>query len=76
MSLPALDQFPRAVWARLVARHAHGLADEQMAYGDPAGLVPLRTAIARSRRIARSGFFVASRDRGITAKQLPRWNEL
>jgi GntR family transcriptional regulator/MocR family aminotransferase len=54
MNLPALDQFPRALWARLVARHAHALTRAQMAYGDPAGLVPLRAAIAEHLRAARA----------------------
>ncbi|MGH8495429.1 MAG: PLP-dependent aminotransferase family protein [Gammaproteobacteria bacterium] len=54
MSLPALDEFPHAAWARLVARHAHTLTHEQMAYGDPAGLVPLREAIAEHLRAARA----------------------
>jgi GntR family transcriptional regulator/MocR family aminotransferase len=53
MSLPALDQFPHAGWARLVARHAHALTHAQMAYSDPAGLVPLRVAIADHLRLAR-----------------------
>ncbi|MGH7573242.1 MAG: PLP-dependent aminotransferase family protein [Gemmatimonadota bacterium] len=54
MSLPALDRFPHALWARLVARHAHALTNEQMAYGDPAGLAPLRAAIAEHLRTARA----------------------
>lgn len=54
VSLPALDQFPRALWARLVARHAHRLAPENMAYGDPAGLGALRAAIAEHLRAARA----------------------
>ena len=54
MSLPALDQFPHTVWARLVARHAHGLTHAQMAYGDPAGQVPLREAVAEHLRAARA----------------------
>jgi GntR family transcriptional regulator/MocR family aminotransferase len=54
MSLPALDEFPHAAWARLVARHAHALTHAQMAYGDPAGLVPLREAIAEHLRAARA----------------------
>ncbi len=54
LSLPALDRFPHAGWARLVARHAHGLTHAQMAYGDPAGLVPLRLAIAEHLRTARA----------------------
>jgi GntR family transcriptional regulator / MocR family aminotransferase len=54
VSLPALDQFPHAAWGRLVARHAHGLTHAQMAYGDPAGLAPLRVAIAEHLRTARA----------------------
>jgi GntR family transcriptional regulator/MocR family aminotransferase len=54
MSLPALDQFPHTAWARLVARHAHALTHAEMAYGDPAGLVPLRLAIADHLRAARA----------------------
>ena len=53
MSLPALDRFPHAVWSRLVARHAHALTHAQMAYGDPAGQLPLRVAIAEHLRAAR-----------------------
>lgn len=53
MSLPALDEFPHAAWTRLVARLAHALTHAQMAYGDPAGLVPLRVAIAQHLRASR-----------------------
>ena len=54
MSLPALDRFPHAAWNRLVARHTRALTPRQMAYGDPAGLVPLRAAIAEHLRAARA----------------------
>jgi GntR family transcriptional regulator/MocR family aminotransferase len=54
VSLPALDQFPRALWARLVGRHAHRLSPAHMSYGDPAGLAPLRAAIAEHLRTARA----------------------
>lgn len=54
MSLPGLDQFPHGVWARLVARHARGLTPALMAYGDPAGLDPLRSAVAEHLRTARA----------------------
>jgi GntR family transcriptional regulator/MocR family aminotransferase len=53
-SAPALDHFPRAQWARLVARHAHAMTPELMAYGDPAGLGSLRAAIAEHLRTARA----------------------
>src|SRR5262245_38479547 len=52
-SLPALDAFPHSVWSRQVARHAHALTPEQMAYGDPAGVVPLRMAVAEHLRTSR-----------------------
>jgi GntR family transcriptional regulator/MocR family aminotransferase len=54
MSLPALDEFPHTGWSRLVSRHAHTLKPVDMAYGDPAGLVSLRVAIAEHLRTARA----------------------
>ncbi|MGH2532791.1 MAG: PLP-dependent aminotransferase family protein [Thermomicrobiales bacterium] len=54
VSLPALDAFPRTTWARLVSRHAKRLPIELMAYGDPAGYLPLREAIAEYLRTARA----------------------
>ena len=54
MSLPALDRFPHAIWARLVARRARMLRPADMAYGDPAGLVALRVAVAEHLRAART----------------------
>jgi GntR family transcriptional regulator/MocR family aminotransferase len=53
MSLPALDSFPHVLWARLLARHARALTQAQMAYGDPAGIMPLRAAVAEHLRAAR-----------------------
>jgi GntR family transcriptional regulator/MocR family aminotransferase len=46
ISLPALDKFPVAVWARLVNRYAHRVTRAMMAYGDPMGDRALREAIA------------------------------
>src|SRR5258706_1401220 len=54
VSLPALDRFPHALWSRLVARQAKGLTIETMAYGDPAGHMPLREALADYLRTARA----------------------
>jgi GntR family transcriptional regulator/MocR family aminotransferase len=54
MSLPALDEFPHAIWARIVARHARALTPARMAYGDPAGVRVLRAAIAEHLRTARA----------------------
>jgi GntR family transcriptional regulator/MocR family aminotransferase len=54
VSLPALDHFPNKTWARLVSRHARRMPVESMAYGDPAGHLPLRHAIADYLRTARA----------------------
>jgi GntR family transcriptional regulator / MocR family aminotransferase len=54
VSLPALDRFPSKTWARLVSRHARRMSPAQMAYGDPAGYLPLREAIADYLRTARA----------------------
>jgi GntR family transcriptional regulator/MocR family aminotransferase len=54
VSLPALDHFPKKIWTRLVTRHARGMSIEQMAYGDPAGYLPLRHAVADYLRTARA----------------------
>jgi GntR family transcriptional regulator/MocR family aminotransferase len=54
VSLPALDLFPDKIWSRLVSRHAKRLPVELMAYGDPAGHLPLREAIAQYLRAARA----------------------
>jgi len=43
---PALDQFPAALWSRLVSRHARALPRQRLAYGDPMGLPGLREALA------------------------------
>jgi GntR family transcriptional regulator / MocR family aminotransferase len=44
--VPALDAFPRGVWARLVARAARRCSSEMLGYQNPAGYLPLRQAIA------------------------------
>jgi GntR family transcriptional regulator / MocR family aminotransferase len=54
MGLPALDAFPRKLWARLVARRARGLSALTMMSQDPAGYAPLRKAIAGYLAIARA----------------------
>jgi GntR family transcriptional regulator/MocR family aminotransferase len=53
-SLPALDRFPHEAFARLTRRHAAHLRDDLLAYGDPAGYLPLREAIAAYLRTARA----------------------
>jgi GntR family transcriptional regulator/MocR family aminotransferase len=52
--LPALDLFPFAAWAKLVARHVNAETPERLAYTDPAGLADLRVAIAEHLRSARA----------------------
>jgi len=43
---PDLSTFPSAIWNRIVARRANALRPERMGYGDAAGYLPLREAIA------------------------------
>ncbi len=53
VSMPALDHFPHRVWGRLLWRHGKRQSSALMAYGDPAGHVPLREAIAEYLGVAR-----------------------
>ncbi|MEP6898568.1 MAG: PLP-dependent aminotransferase family protein [Rhodanobacter sp.] len=46
VGMPALDQFPASVWAKLVNRHSRRPPIGLMAYGDPMGHLPFREAIA------------------------------
>jgi GntR family transcriptional regulator / MocR family aminotransferase len=45
-TVPALDLFPRQLWARLLARAARAPGPDHLAAGDRAGFRPLREAIA------------------------------
>jgi GntR family transcriptional regulator/MocR family aminotransferase len=51
--VPALDVFPRELWARLAARAVRRSGPERMGYADPAGFAPLRRAVAEYLRAAR-----------------------
>jgi GntR family transcriptional regulator/MocR family aminotransferase len=62
MGLPALDAFPRKLWARLVARQARGLSSHDMTYPDTLGFYPLREAIA--------GYLATSRGISCTAEEV------
>jgi len=53
MGVPALDAFPRKIWARLAARSIRATQTEDMVYPPAAGLMPLRVAIATYLRLAR-----------------------
>jgi GntR family transcriptional regulator / MocR family aminotransferase len=52
--IPALDQFPRTLWARMAARLARDAPSAMLSYGDPAGYRPLRQAVAEYLRVARA----------------------
>ncbi len=51
--LPALDEFPYAIWRRLMDRRLQSAASKLLAYGDPQGYRPLREAIAQHLAAAR-----------------------
>ena len=53
LGIPALDAFPRKLWARLAARRTRATSAADMFYGDPSGLPALRTAIAAYLRVSR-----------------------
>jgi GntR family transcriptional regulator/MocR family aminotransferase len=46
LGIPALDAFPRKLWARLAARRIRTIGAVDLFYGDPSGYPPLREAIA------------------------------
>jgi DNA-binding transcriptional MocR family regulator len=46
VNLPALEEFPINLWSKLVVRHIRTLSQRLMAYGDPMGYLPFRSAIA------------------------------
>jgi GntR family transcriptional regulator / MocR family aminotransferase len=54
VGLPALDLFPHASWAQMVARQVRTEKPDELAYGDPAGLRGLRVAIAEHLRASRA----------------------
>ena len=53
VGVPALDQFPVALWERVSSRELRRTPANQLSYGDPRGIQPLRAAIARYLRSAR-----------------------
>jgi GntR family transcriptional regulator/MocR family aminotransferase len=53
LGTPAVDRFPVALWSRLVSRRLRSVTAAQLDYGDPAGLRPLREAIADHVQVAR-----------------------
>lgn len=53
MGIPALDAFPRKLWARLGARQLRGLQAADLSYPPSDGLPDLRIAVAAYLRVAR-----------------------
>ncbi len=53
MGIPALDAFPRKLWARLGARELRSLQAPDLSYPPADGLASLRTALAAYLRVAR-----------------------
>lgn len=53
MGVPALDAFPRKLWARMGARYLRGVGTEALDYPPPHGLPDLRAAIAAYLQMAR-----------------------
>jgi GntR family transcriptional regulator/MocR family aminotransferase len=51
--IPALDAFPRELWARMAARIYRNSSAALLSFSDPAGYPPLRRAIAEYLRAAR-----------------------
>ncbi len=52
--VPALDEFPRDVWARITDRHWRSVRFERLSYGEAGGYPPLRQAIAAYLAAARA----------------------
>jgi len=50
---PAIDEFPREIWRRLLAARARRPARDALGYADPAGYAPLRAALAAYLKRAR-----------------------
>lgn len=53
LGLPALDMFPRGLWARLTARSARELAGGALSYPEPIGLHRLRVALVAYLAVSR-----------------------
>lgn len=53
LGIPALDAFPRKLWARLASRRVRATTAADMFYGDPSGHPALRMAIAAYLQVSR-----------------------
>jgi GntR family transcriptional regulator/MocR family aminotransferase len=72
LGAPALDRFPLRLWSQLVSRRMRSMSLGQLDYGESAGCVDLRRAIAEHVRAARGTnciadqvFVVAGAQRGL-----------
>lgn len=54
LGIPALDAFPRKLWARLAARRVRATQPADLSYGDPCGEPALRQAIAAYLLVSRA----------------------
>jgi GntR family transcriptional regulator/MocR family aminotransferase len=54
VSQPAVESFPLALWASLLARHSRNPPASQLLYADPLGFRPFREALAAYLRSARA----------------------
>lgn len=54
LGLPAVDEFPFAVWSKLTANRLRRPPGELLVYGDPAGYWPLREAVSAYLKAARA----------------------
>ncbi len=52
--LPALDEFPRQIWTRLIGRQWREAGELDLGYSNPAGYWPLREAVASYLRTSRA----------------------
>lgn len=52
--MPALDKFPKAIWARTASKAVKGLNTSLMYHSDPMGYAPLRHNIATYLQLSRS----------------------
>jgi len=59
LGVPALDRFPLRLWAQLVSRRMRSMTLGQLDYGDSAGCIDLRQAIADHVRAGRGTTCVA-----------------
>jgi GntR family transcriptional regulator / MocR family aminotransferase len=53
LGIPALDAFPRKLWARIVSRCVNATSTQELSYGEPRGSLALRDALASYLQVSR-----------------------